>query len=161
MNDRRARLRLQMFDQRRGQPDRAKQVRVENLARHGIIDPARRIVERHDPRIVDQYVQRRVVADQLRGNAVDVGRIRDVQGDALDPRMGGGHFIQQGLTAPGDDDLVTQGMKLFGKRAANARGAARDKDCVARHLHDLSLCCAWMAPSMDVLCAGRVKSQMP
>jgi hypothetical protein len=40
------------------------------------------------------------------------------------------------FAAAADNDLVSQPMKCFGEPFPDARGAARDKNCVGMHFHE-------------------------
>ncbi len=113
----RARLALQVLDQRRGEPDRTEQVGVDDPARHGIVDGTGRIVERHHAGIVDEHVERGVIDDELRRDALDVGEVGDVDLDALDARVRRRHSSSSALRRPATMTLLPS----FVKASASAR----------------------------------------
>ena len=99
------------------------------------------ILRAHDARVVDDGVERRVVSREPGRDALDVGRVLDVECDGGHAGVGGGRLVQQSLAAPGDDDLIAEGVERLSERAADARAAAGDENV-------LPVVCmgSWMLP---------------
>ena len=95
-----------------------------------LVDFSRGVVDQHDPGIVDQDIERRIVCDQLLRDNGDIRRIRNIQFDRMHPRIRLGRCIQMFLAAARDDYLVAELVQCFGEATANTSTSAGDEDGV-------------------------------
>ena len=68
-------------------------------------------------------------------DAINTGRIGDVQFDGFHAGVGCDHGIEVTTPPAGNDDLVAQLMQRFGKSATDTRTAAGNKHSVASEFH--------------------------
>ena len=97
-----------MLNQGRSQADRPQQVRRDCGCQELLVDFSRGVVDQHDPGIVDQHIERRIVRDQLFRNRGDIRGIQNIEFDGIHPRIRLGRCIQMFLATVGDDDLVAE-----------------------------------------------------
>ena len=118
--------------QRRGQPDRAKQIGGDDGLGVGQIGLLRQqILRAHDAGVVDEHIQRGKLARPPGGKGANRGGVFNVQRERLHAGVGGRGLVERLLAPAGDDDLIAEFVEFFRKAAANAGAAAGDEDGVA------------------------------
>ncbi len=127
-----------MLDQCGRHPDRAEEVRGDDVLHRLFVDRLGRVVEGHDTRIVEQHVQRRIVGDDLGRDLFDVRWIGDVHlvGCHAGVRLDG--LVKVRLAASRDDHLVAELVEGLGQAASDTGAATRDEDRVASQFHSHS-----------------------
>jgi hypothetical protein len=123
--------------QKRGrQANRAQQIYGDDGLRIGRrLRLRQEIFHPHNPRVIDQDIQARIVRRQPICDRPDACRILHIEFNRSHPRAGGGGRIERLFTPARHDDFVSERVERLRQTEADAAPAARDEDCVARRFH--------------------------
>jgi hypothetical protein len=109
----------EVVDERVRQPDWAEQVGGDRRFGVGQVARAVQRLEAHDPGIVDQHIDRRVLGQQPAGEVGDPVRTLHVQFDRVHVRAPGNRLLQGVASAPRHDHGIAGVVEPMRKRLAD------------------------------------------
>lgn len=107
VENRRARLLFEVWQERRREADGAKKVGGDNgfgIGKIGLL--SEQVFRAHDAGIVDEDIQRGKLGDGLSGKVTDSSRILDIEQERLHAGVGGGGLVERVLPPAGNDDWL-------------------------------------------------------